>query len=236
MDRMAGSENHWTGMKALDILYEDAQLLVCEKPAGLPVQSARIGTQDLVSILKNYRMKREKDAYIGLVHRLDQPVEGVMVFAKTRAAAARLSAQAADGRMCKKYIAIVCGRPTGTEGHLVDYLLKDGRTNTSAVVPKGTKGAKRSELAYRVLDEREGLSLLEITLLTGRHHQIRVQLSHAGLPLAGDRKYNSGPGAERFPNVALAAHQLSFLHPATGKRMEYFCERPAWLSVFDIRV
>lgn len=236
MDLMSGSENHWPGMKALDILYEDTQLLVCEKPAGLPVQSARIGTQDLVSILKTYRMKREGDAYIGLVHRLDQPVAGVMVFAKTRAAAASLSAQAADGRMCKKYIAIACGKPMETEGRLVDHLLRDGRTNTSSVVPKETKGAKRSELAYRVLDEREGLTLLEITLLTGRHHQIRVQLSHAGLPLAGDRKYNFGPGAERFPSVALAACQLSFLHPATGKRMEYFCECPSWLSVFDTRV
>ncbi len=208
----------------MDILYEDGQLLVCRKPAGVPVQSARVGTQDMVSLLKNYRMEREKDSYIGLVHRLDQPVQGVMVFAKTKQAAAKLSGQAADGRMKKEYLAVICGKPAAKEGQLVDYLLKDGRTNTSSIVKEGVKGAKRAELSYQILAEAEGYALARIRLLTGRHHQIRVQMAGAGLPLAGDRKYNPGAGAEAAPFVALAAHRLSFIHPGTGKAMEFLAE------------
>lgn len=203
----------------IDILYEDRQLLVCRKPAGVPVQSGKVGQKDMVSILRNYRNEKEGDTYIGLVHRLDQPVQGVMVFAKTKMAAAELSRQIMDGRMRKQYLAVVCGRTVKKEGLLVHYLLKDGRTNTSSIVPEGTKGAKRAELRYRIAAEMPDYALAEIDLLTGRHHQIRVQMAGAGMPLAGDRKYNlSGKGqAEKY--VALAAHRLSFEHPVLKKEM-----------------
>lgn len=205
----------------LDILYEDRQLLVCRKPAGIPVQSARAGEKDMVSFLRNYRNEKEHTTYIGLVHRLDQPVEGVMVFAKTKEAAAELSRQVTDGRMKKEYLAVVCGKPARKEGRLVDHLLKDGRTNTSSIVKEGTKGAKRAELTYVIREEADGYALAKIRLLTGRHHQIRVQMAGAGMPLAGDRKYHTGAGATAAKYVALAAHRLTFIHPAKKKPMSF---------------
>ena len=217
----------------LDILYEDRHILVCRKPAGIPVQSAKVGVKDMVSILKNYRNEKEQNPYIGLVHRLDQPVEGVMVFAKTKEAAAELSRQVTDGRMKKQYLAVVCGKPARKEGHLVDYLLKDGRTNTSSVVKKEAKGAKKAELDYTVRKETGDYALAEIQLLTGRHHQIRVQMAAAGMPLAGDRKYNTGEGADAVKYVALAAHRLTFIHPAKKKPMSFEAEPEGELfSVF----
>ena len=180
---------------ALEILFEDRELLVCRKPAGLPVQSASFGTKDMVSMLRTYLAEKGAKGgvpYVGVVHRLDQPVEGVIVFAKNQKSAAGLSAQAADGRMEKVYQAVVLGNP-GPEGHLTDWLLKDGRTNTSRVVEPGTKGAKKAELSYRTLAEKDGKTLVEIRLHTGRHHQIRVQFAKMGTPLWGDRKY--GPAA-----------------------------------------
>ena len=203
----------------IDILYEDGQLLVCRKPAGVPVQSGKVGQKDMVSILRNYRNGKEGDTYIGLVHRLDQPVQGVMVFAKTKMAAAGRSRQITDGRMKKQYLAVTCGKPMKKQGALVDYLLKDGRTNTSSIVPEGTKGAKRAELRYRIIAETPGYALAEIDLLTGRHHQIRVQMTGAGMPLAGDRKYNLSDAGQTEKYVALAAHRLSFEHPVLKKEI-----------------
>ena len=203
----------------IDILYEDGQLLVCRKPAGVPVQSGKVGQKDMVSILRNYRNGKEGDPYIGLVHRLDQPVQGVMVFAKTKMAAAGLSRQITDGRMKKQYLAVTCGKPMKKQGALVDYLLKDGRTNTSSIVPEGTKGAKRAELRYRIIAETPGYALAEIDLLTGRHHQIRVQMAGAGMPLAGDRKYNLSDAGQTEKYVTLAAHRLSFEHPVLKKEI-----------------
>ena len=203
----------------IEILYEDGQLLVCRKPAGVPVQSGKVGQKDMVSILRNYRNGKEGDTYIGLVHRLDQPVQGVMVFAKTKMAAAELSRQITDGRMKKQYLAVTCGKPMKKQGALVDYLLKDGRTNTSSIVPEGTKGAKRAELRYRIIAETPGYALAEIELLTGRHHQIRVQMAGAGMPLAGDRKYNLSDAGQTEKYVTLAAHRLSFEHPVLKKEI-----------------
>lgn len=181
--------------------------------------------------------------YLGIVHRLDQPVEGLLVFAKTRQAAAALSAQLPSHLMSKEYLAVVEGIPTVTEGCLTDYLLRDGRQNRSAVVDPGTKGAKKAILHYSCLktDPTRHQSLLKIHLVTGRHHQIRVQLAHAGLPLVGDYKYNPDRGdATRSPenaedsfacgraarsstsaSLALCAYHLAFHHPITGKKLEY---------------
>ena len=149
-----------------------------------------------------------------------------MVFAKTPAAAADLSKQVTDGRMRKHYLALLCGKPAEKSGTLVDYLLKDGRTNTSAVVTKDVTGAKRSELNYKVLKEGETTALAEVELLTGRHHQIRVQMAAAGWPLYGDTKYNPQfQAVKEHVQTALCAYKLSFIHPKTKKRME-FCIRP----------
>ena len=209
------------------IIYEDRQLIVCQKPAGIPVQSARAGTKDMVSMLKNYRKEHERtngEPYIGLVHRLDQPVQGLIVFAKTKQAAASLSAQAADGRMKKHYRAVVCGQPPRQEGVLEDYLLKDARTNTSRIVPEGTKGAKRARLSYRLLEQKGGYALVQVELMTGRHHQIRVQMAGADMPLTGDRKYHENEEAPLGPNVALAACRLAFTHPVSKKEIVFEIE------------
>ena len=212
----------------LNTLYEDDELLVIKKDAGTPVQAGKMRIMDLEGIIKRELYMRDPkggEPYLGIVHRLDQPVEGVMVFAKNPKAAAALSKQVTDGTMKKHYLALVCGKPSEKEGTLVDYLQKDGRTNTSKVVQKGAKDAKRSELKYRVLEEREETSLLEIELLTGRHHQIRVQMANAGWPLYGDTKYNLAfAETTGYVQTALCAYKLSFVHPKTRKRMEFTIE------------
>lgn len=210
----------------IKILYEDKAIIICDKPAGMPVQSARIGTKDMVSILKNYRYETDhlkNVPYLGVVHRLDQPVQGVIVFAKTKDAAGKLSAQLGDGRLKKQYLAVLCGQTEEKEGHLVNYLLKDGRSNTSKIVEKGVKDAKRAELLYRILKVQDQRMLAEIDLITGRHHQIRVQMAGAGLPLAGDRKYNIEGSAENSPDglIALCAHRISLIHPVLKKKMTF---------------
>lgn len=212
----------------LNTLYEDDELLVIKKDAGTPVQAGKMRIMDLEGIIKRelyMRNPKGGEPYLGIVHRLDQPVEGVMVFAKNPKAAAALSKQVTDGTMKKHYLALVCGKPSEKEGTLVDYLQKDGRSNTSKVVPKGTKDAKRSELNYKVLKENEETALLEIELLTGRHHQIRVQMANAGWPLYGDTKYNPAfAETTGYVQTALCAYKLSFVHPRTGKRMEFSIE------------
>lgn len=214
---------------SLKILYEDEQLLVVKKDAGIPVQAGKLRMMDLQGLIKKELYKRNKTAgepYLGLVHRLDQPVEGVMVFAKTPQSAAELSRQVTDGRMKKQYLALICGKPSEKEGTLVDYLQKDGRTNTSRVVSKDAKDAKRAELNYRVKKEGESTSLIEIDLITGRHHQIRVQMANAGWPLYGDTKYNPQfQQSADYVQTALCAYRLSFVHPKTKKKME-FCITP----------
>lgn len=213
----------------LNILYEDEQILVVKKDAGIPVQAGRMRMMDLQGLIKNELYRRNPKAgepYLGVIHRLDQPVEGVMVFAKTPFAAGNLSDQVMDGRMKKHYLALLCGKPSEKSGTLVDYLLKDGRTNTSAVVKSGVKDAKRSELNYRVLEEREETALVEVELLTGRHHQIRVQMANADWPLYGDTKYNPAfQETTEYVQTALCAYKLSFVHPKTKKVME-FCIEP----------
>ena len=213
----------------LNILFEDDHVLVVKKDAGIPVQAGKMRMMDLQGLIKNelYRRNRKGgEPYLGLIHRLDQPVEGVMVFSKTPFAAGALSEQVTDGRMKKHYLALLCGKPSEDSGKLVDYLVKDGRTNTSSVVKEQNKDAKRAELNYQVLKRYEDTTLVEVELITGRHHQIRVQMANAGWPLYGDTKYNP-----KFQDVmehvqtALCAYKLSFVHPKTKKVME-FCIEP----------
>lgn len=211
----------------IKIIYEDAELLVCEKPSGFPVQSRRIGQKDCVSVLKTYLCKKEEskgEPYLGLIHRLDQPVEGVMVFAKTKNAAGNLSAQLSTDGFVKEYKAVVCGKMEPKSGKLTDYLRKDGKMNCSRVVDKNMQGAKRAELEYCVLEEKDGYSLVAVRLLTGRHHQIRVQMAHAGCPLYGDRKYGAPDPETDGDAIGLCAAKLSFLHPKTKRKMEFSME------------
>ena len=202
-----------------DIIYEDEQILVCRKHSGMAVQSARVGQMDLESELRNYR----NGNYIGIVQRLDQPVEGVLVFGKTPQATAWLNKQHQNGMMKKEYLAVFTGTPVKEkQGIWEDYLIKDGRTNTSSVCEPDTPGAKKAELHYKVLQQKDAFTLAEITLKTGRHHQIRVQMSHLGCPIVGDRKYGTteDPSSD-FHGLQLFACRLTLKHPRTHKQLEF---------------
>jgi 23S rRNA pseudouridine1911/1915/1917 synthase len=214
-------------MSAPHILYEDNHLLVVEKPENLPVQADASGDADLLSLCKAYIKEtyhKPGDAYLGLVHRLDRPVGGVMVFAKTSKAAGRLTSQFKDRTAHKRYVAIVDGNaPASSE--CVDWLYKDERTNTTSVVPEGTDGAKKAILRYRTLARQNGTSILDVELLTGRPHQIRVQLSSRGLPILGDMRYN--PNAKPGTQIRLWAYTLTVKHPTLGEPMTFW-SIPAW--------
>ena len=207
-----------------DIIYEDLHILVCRKPAGLAVQNASFGRKDLKSMLKTYLFEKDGKAnpYLGIIHRLDQPVQGLVVFAKNPKSAAALSAQVQDGRMKKYYRAVTCGIPKKKEERLVNYLKKNSRTNLSECVSEKVQGAKKAELYYHVLEEKDNYALLEIELFTGRHHQIRVQMAKNQTPLYGDQKYNKN--AQKGEQIALCASRLEFYNPATGKKMQYDCK------------
>lgn len=209
-----------------EILYEDETIIVIRKPAGLATQSAKTTEPDVVSELKKYLSESgTRNPYIGVVHRLDRPVEGLLVFAKTKDAAAGLTKQLSSGTLNKKYYALVCGKPDSDEGELVDYLTKE--QNMARVVPQGTTDAKKAVLQYKVVKRMpEGLALLDIHIDTGRFHQIRVQMANAGMPLLGDTKYGSQQsiafGRELgIRYVALYAYRLEFRHPITKKAMCY---------------
>jgi 23S rRNA pseudouridine1911/1915/1917 synthase len=176
----------------IKIIYEDNHLLVVEKPPNMLTQSDSTGDADLLSVLKEdlkLRYNKPGEAYLGLVHRLDRPVGGVMVFAKTSKAASRLSEQIRNRTFKKNYYAVVHGMPEKSFGTYEDYLYKDEETNTVSVVTEESGKGKIARLDYEVLENWEGMSLVKINLHTGRSHQIRVQFANAGQPLFGDRKY-----------------------------------------------
>lgn len=213
------------------IIYEDESLIVCRKPAGMAVQTKKLGQADMESLLKNYRADKGEPPYIGVVHRLDQPVEGVMVFAKTKETAAALSRQIAAKLADKCYYAVVEGVPEKQRKTLVDYLVRDGRTNTSSVVMRGTPEAKRAELSYEVAEQDGKRAVLRIRLETGRHHQIRVQLAHADLPIVGDRKYNFKENiAPSGGGLMLCSYKIGFKHPKTHKNLVFEIDKPYHLS------
>ena len=214
-----------------EIIYEDKEVLVIYKPAGLATQTARVGQPDAVSELKNYLAKGATAPYLGIIHRLDQPVEGLLVFAKNKMAAAALTAQLGQkesGIFNKQYRAVVCGKAEKKQDTLVDNLVKlpDGRAE---IATSDNREAKRAVLRYECLAEQKlseetTISLMEISIETGRFHQIRVQMANAGLPLLGDLKYGgeeeilvSGQLSVRF--VALCACRLVFRQPVTGKEL-----------------
>ncbi|MEG1595828.1 MAG: RNA pseudouridine synthase [Lachnospiraceae bacterium] len=206
----------------IEVLFEDTVILVCRKQAGIPTQTPKQGQPDMVSLLRNYRAGKGEDTYIGLIHRLDQPVEGIMVFAKTKDAAANLSRQMREFGLEKQYLAVIEGKMEKEKATLIHYLLRDGRNNTTTCVSERVPGAKRGELEYTVMEEIEGESLLRIRLKTGRHHQIRVQMAEVGHPIIGDKKYNKNADQKRYLPLLLCSEHLEFHHPQTGKVMQFF--------------
>ena len=207
----------------LKVIYEDNHIIVVEKPANIPSQGDKTGDIDMLSIIKDYikeKYNKPGNVYLGLVHRLDRPVGGVMVFAKTSKAASRLSEQVRDKVFRKKYLAIVNGYFHSTKGSMKDYLLKNEKLNMSKVVNEGKKNSKYAELDYEVLkyDKEQNLSVLKINIHTGRHHQIRVQLSSRDHAIYGDKKYG---GRGQGKQICLWAYELTFVHPITKEEMTF---------------
>lgn len=208
----------------MNIQYEDQELLVVYKPAGLATQSARVTSPDLVSSVTRHL----KGAPVYVVHRLDQPVEGLLVLAKTKKAAAGLSKQLQAGTLNKQYYALVYrgAEELPKEGILADYLWKNPQTQKAEIVAQASGKGKQAKLHYRVMTGKDDIALLDVRIETGRFHQIRVQLAHAGFPLLGDQKYGTQTSMERseelgIKNVSLFAYALTFTHPKTGKQMEF---------------
>ena len=207
----------------LKVIYEDNHIIVVEKPVNIPSQGDKTGDIDMLTIIKEYlkeKYNKPGNVYLGLIHRLDRPVGGVMVFAKTSKSAARLSEQVRDKVFKKKYLVIANGKFDNQTGILSDYLLKNERKNISRVVPEGTKNSKFAELDYEVLkyDEELNLSVLKINLHTGRHHQIRVQLSSRNHSIYGDQKYG---GRGHGKQICLWAYELIIKHPITKDEMTF---------------
>ena len=206
----------------INIIYEDNHLLVVEKPINIPVQEDSSKDLDFLNILKNYIKVRDKktgNVYLGLVHRLDRPVGGIMVFAKTSKSAKRLSEQIKNNDFKKIYYAVVMNKPK-IKDTLIDYLLKDEKTNIVKIDKKG----KKSVLDYELIDYKNNMSLLKIYLKTGRSHQIRVQFSSRGYPLYGDHKYNLK--VKDKSNIALLSQTLSFYHPITKEYLTFKLDIP----------
>ena len=214
--------------QSLTILYEDNHVIVVMKPQNIASCPDESGDNNLLDLIKEYvRTKYDKkgNVYIGLVHRLDRPTGGVMVFAKTSKAAGRLSEQMRTGDFEKKYLTVLCGTLTGKSGRLVNYLKKNTVNNMVYLCTQGTDGAKEAILDYRVLEERSGLSLTEIKLHTGRSHQIRVQMSGISHPVYGDMRYGGEKAVKG--NLALWAYSLAFTHPVTKERLRFLILPPA---------
>ena len=210
----------------IPVLYEDNHLLVVQKPVNIPVQRDESGSDDMQRLLQQYlkaKYQKPGNVYLGIVHRLDRPVSGVMVFAKTSKAAARLTAQFAQGGAHKRYYAIVRGQAQPC-AILEDYL-KKGAGNMTSVVDEDTPGGKYAKLKYQCLEQKQGMSFLEIELFTGRSHQIRVQLSSRGLPIWGDIRYGHR-GNKKGQQIALLAYELSFEHPTLKQTMRFQAVTP----------
>ncbi len=246
-----------------DIVYEDNYMIAVVKPYGTPSQSDHSNREDMVSIVKNYLFDRgdtDEEPYIAVINRLDRPVAGILLLAKTEEAAAKLSDLVQDRKIEKCYQAVVCGEIPEDEGTFTDWLLADKKDNIAKVVPEGTKGAKKAVLSYEVLDvieTDEGLfTYLLIRLETGRHHQIRCQMAAHGYPIWGDVKYGTGTadrrkaagnagsanagksgrnGARRktaAPEIGLYSTRMTFIHPYTGE--EVFLHREPEGRAFDL--
>ena len=214
-------------MDDVSVLHEDNSVLVVVKPQNIPSQADASGDLDLLTLLKQYikdKYNKPGNVYLGLVHRLDRPTGGVMVFAKNSKAAERLSKQITEGEMTKQYLATVVGSPREKKGNLVNYLKKNALTNNVYVATFGDHDAKRAELSYEVLETQDRLSLVKVQLGTGRSHQIRVQFSAISCPVFGDVRY--GGDITKGCNLALWAYRLEFDHPVTKEHMVFVAYPP----------
>ncbi len=222
-------------MNNLKIIYEDNHIIVVEKLPNIPSQADKTGDVDMLTLVKQYikeKYNKPGNVYLGLVHRLDRPVGGIMIFAKTSKAASRLSNQVREKVFKKKYLAVVDGKFENEKGTLEDFLYKDERNNISKVVKKEKKNAKLAKLDYEVLkyNEIKDLSLVKINLYTGRHHQIRVQLSNFGHSIFGDQKYGTrGKGKQ----IALWDYEITIEHPIT-KEIVIFKDLPEPIGTWCI--
>lgn len=211
----------------LNIIYEDKHILCVEKPQGIPCQSDKTNDEDLMTQSLNYLKAKNHKPYLGLVHRLDRPVGGIIVFAKNEFANKELSKQVQLRKTNKEYLTVVCGKPEKQSHILEDYIKKLVTINMSKITSSDDKRAKLSKLKYELLETIETeeygtLSLLKIELYTGRHHQIRVQLSNAGMPIWGDNKYNRVfMKKKKFTYIALWSYKFGFSHPKTKEYMEF---------------
>ncbi|MCR4744578.1 MAG: RluA family pseudouridine synthase [Lachnospiraceae bacterium] len=210
--------------KELKILMEDSSLIAVRKPAGIASESGRIGEADMLSLVRNYLAKKGETPYAAMIMRLDQPVEGILLFAKNKKSAALLSSMLQKAEIVKTYTALVKNGSDIEDGEhrLTDYLIRVKGSNISKVASekeKNSKDAKKAELIYKKIGEdSNGNSLLSVKLLTGRHHQIRLQLSNAGMPIVGDRKYGGDQGDYRGP-LCLACSRLELLHPKNHEKV-----------------
>lgn len=235
---MADGKNN---MEKLNVIYEDNHIIVVEKMVNIPSQADKTGDLDMLTLIKQYikeKYQKPGNVYLGLIHRLDRPVGGVMVFAKTSKAAARLSEQVREKTFKKKYLVIVDGKLEEKEGIWEDYLLKNEKTNTSKVVPEGTKNSKLAKLNYQVLkyNEETNLSLVKVNLHTGRHHQIRVQFASRNHSICGDQKYGT---RGRGKQISLWAYELSILHPITKQEMTFKClpkKQGPWVILENVEI
>ena len=203
-------------MTKLDILYEDNHVIVVFKPAGILSQADKSGDVDMLTIIKSYlkeKYNKPGNVYLGLVHRLDRPVSGIMVFAKTSKAASRLSEEIRNNKMHKKYLAIIHGYLDVKEGTLINRIEKLDNKKVLIDTPSG----KEAILNYKVIKEKNNLSLVDIDLVTGRYHQIRIQFASINHSLLGDYLYNKMD----TNNLALVSYSLSFIHPTTKEKMNF---------------
>ena len=219
----------------LKVIYEDNHIIVVEKIPNIPSQEDKTGDVSMFGIVKKYikeKYKKPGNVYLGLVHRLDRPVGGIMIFAKTSKAASRLSNEVREKVFKKQYLAVVEGKLEKTKGTLENYLYKDTKNNTSYVVDKNKKQAKLAKLNYEVIEynKKENVSLLKINLHTGRHHQIRVQLSNIGHSIYGDQKYGK---AGKNKQIALWAFKLTIIHPTKKDKME-FIDLPKKIGIWKL--
>lgn len=224
----------------LNVLYEDNHIIVVLKPQMLACCPDESGDENLLDCVKEYlktTYNKPGNAFVGLIHRLDRPTGGVMVFAKTSKAASRLSEQMRSGGFQKKYLAVLCGSPSKKKGTLENYLRKNSINNMVYVCTQTEEGAKYALLDYEIKAEAAGLSLADINLHTGRTHQIRVQTAAINCPVFGDMRYGGDKAVKG--RLALWAYSLRFTHPTTGEALRFVIEPPKdelpW-KLFDINL
>jgi len=211
-----------------NVLYEDNHIIIVNKKPSDIIQGDKTGDIPLGEIIKDYlkvKYKKPGNVFLGVVHRLDRPVSGAVIFARTSKALTRLNEMLRDRNIHKKYWAVVKERPKKEEGYLVNYLKKNQEKNKSFVVKENTQGALKAELKYKLINSSDNYNLLEIELLTGRHHQIRAQLAKIGCPVKGDLKYGF-PRSNKDASIHLHAREIEFIHPVKKEAIKIIAPPP----------